>query len=76
SGANFITSEVDSLKNFEALLMKNKLISESQIKEVWQKYEEAGVKATEEARKEATPTSESIWDHIYYGNENADWRKF
>ena len=76
SGANFITSEIDSLKNFEALLIKNKLISENEIKEVWQKYEEEGVRATEEARKEATPTPESIWDHIYHGNENADWRKF
>jgi phenylacetate-CoA ligase len=32
--------------------------------------------AAELVRTEAGPTGDTIWDHVYVGNENADWRKF
>ena len=38
--------------------------------------EPEGVKAQELARQEPVPTAESIWDHVFVDNENADWRKF
>lgn len=76
SGANLISEEVDPVKIFEARLIKAKILSEQYAKSLWQKYEEEGVQATMQARSEAVPQAETIWDHVYANNENADWRKF
>lgn len=76
SGANKIESEVDCLKDFEARLIKEKLLTAKEAKLIWDKYEQEGVEAQAKVRTEAVPTAESIWDQIYVGNENADWRKF
>jgi 2-oxoisovalerate dehydrogenase E1 component alpha subunit len=76
SGANLITNETDCLKEFEKKLLQSDLISQKEITQVWKKYEEEGVRVTEEARQEPVPTAESVWDHVYANNENADWRKF
>lgn len=76
SGANPVLGEVDCLKDLEVQLIKQDYLSEKEIKLIWSKYEEEGVRSTEEARQEPVPTAESIWDHIYFNNENADWRKF
>lgn len=76
SGANFVSNELDCVKEFESKLLKSGLIKESESKELWAGFEEEGVKAAAQAREEHTPTAESIWDQVYVGNENADWRKF
>lgn len=76
SGANFISFEEDPLKMFEQKLLSNDYIKESAIKEIYTKYDEQSKRDWETVRKEAAPTAESIWDHIYANNENADWRKF
>lgn len=76
SGANLASQEVDCLKEFETQLLRQGYLTESKVRSIWEKYEEEGVKATEQARQEPTPNAESVWDHIYVGGENADWRKF
>ena len=76
SGANPIQNEVDPVKEFEKKLLQAGLIKETEVKELWANFEAEGVRATEIARGEGVPTSESIWDHTYVGSENADWRKF
>lgn len=76
SGANPVPNEIDPVKEFEKKLLKAKVISESDIKKTWEEFEAEGVKAAEQARGEPVPTSESVWDHTYVGNENADWRNF
>ncbi|MCX7977607.1 MAG: thiamine pyrophosphate-dependent dehydrogenase E1 component subunit alpha [Bdellovibrionaceae bacterium] len=76
SGANPVDNEVDCVREFEARLLKAGLLSESTIREIWSRYEAEGVAAQEEARREPVPTPESVWDHVFVGNENADWRKF
>ena len=76
SGANQVTGEIDPVREFEKRLLKAKLISESAVKTIWEKYEDEGVRASAIVRKEPVPTADSVWDHVYAENENADWRKF
>lgn len=76
SGANRVENEMDCVLDFEQRLLKAGVLTEADRNKIWARYEEEGVKATEQARSEATPTAESIWDHVYAGDENSDWRKF
>ncbi len=76
SGANPVQNEVDPVKEFEAKLLKADILKPKEQKETWENFETEGVRATEQARSEPVPTPESVWDHTYAGNENADWRKF
>ena len=76
SGANFVTQELDCLKEFEKKLMAYGWLNESRVKEIWEKYETEGYEAQQQVRQEPVPKAESIWEHIYVGSENADWRKF
>jgi 2-oxoisovalerate dehydrogenase E1 component alpha subunit len=76
SGANLISHEQDCVKEFEKKLIQNGLIKESAAKLIWEKYEEEGFEAQKIVRTEPVPTPESIWENIYVGSENADWRKF
>lgn len=76
SGANQEKNEVDPVKDFEKRVTKSGLLKESDVKAIWEKYEDEGIKALEQARTEPVPTADSIWDNTYVGSENADWRKF
>jgi 2-oxoisovalerate dehydrogenase E1 component alpha subunit len=76
SGANPIPNEVDPVKEFEKKLLKADILKAKDIKEIWENYEAEGVAAAEQARKEAVPAADSVWDNTYVGSENADWRNF
>lgn len=76
SGANLASHEQDCLKDFEKKLIAKGLLKEAEAKVIWDKYEAEGLEAQKQVRNEPTPTPESIWENIYVGNENADWRKF
>ena len=75
SGANY-EDELCCIREFEKRLKKENLLSEGQIRKIWSGYREDAKKAQREARKEPDPKGETIWNHIYAENENADWRKF
>ena len=75
SGANR-ESDICPIMDFEKRIVDQKLISSSDIKKIWTDYEREAREATEQVRGEGAPTSESIWDNVFVGNENADWRKF
>ncbi len=76
SGANPIPNEVDPVKQFEEKLLKAGYLKSEEARQIWEQYEAEGVRATEQARTEPVPTADSIWDHTFVNNENADWRKF
>ncbi len=76
SGANFVGQEIDPVKSFEEKLLKNGVVKENEVKELWKNFEEEFRMAAEKVSHEPAPTSESIWDNIYANNENGDWRKF
>lgn len=76
SGANPVQNEVDPVKEFEIKLIKKGLLKSDEAKKIWETFETEAVQATEKARTEPVPTAESIWDHTFVNNENADWRNF
>lgn len=76
SGANLAQEELDPVKVFEARLLKAGVLKTKEVKELWEDYEAEGVQAAEQARSEPVPSPDSVWDHVFAGNENADWRNF
>lgn len=64
------------IEMFEKKLVDQKLISPTEVKALWRKYDDESREAADQVRQEPVPTRESIWDNVYFGNENADWRKF
>jgi 2-oxoisovalerate dehydrogenase E1 component alpha subunit len=61
---------------FEKKLVDKKLIKSDEVRTKWKEYDAESREAADQVRREPVPTRESIWDHVYAGNENADWRKF
>lgn len=76
SGANPVANEVDPVKEFEQKLLKAGVITEKEVKTIWEGFEAEGVRAAEIARAEPVPTADSVWNNTFVNNENADWRKF
>jgi 2-oxoisovalerate dehydrogenase E1 component alpha subunit len=76
SGANPVQNEVDPVREFENRLLKADVISSELVTETWETFEAEGIRAAETARREPVPKAESVWDHTFVGNENADWRNF
>lgn len=75
SGANRV-HEQDCIEAFEEKLLRYDLLKKADIEKIHSNYEtEARVKA-DAIRQEPSPQANSLWDHTYVGNENADWRKF
>lgn len=64
------------IEMFEKKLVDKKVLKLAAIKEIWAKYEDESKRVAEQVRQESVPTADSIWDHVYVNNENADWRKF
>jgi len=75
SGANLIPEE-DCVRRFESLLLKNDVLQEKQISQLWSQYEEEARLAQEQVRGEPAPSPESVWEHYYANGENGDWRNF
>ncbi|MDG0818016.1 thiamine pyrophosphate-dependent dehydrogenase E1 component subunit alpha [Bdellovibrio svalbardensis] len=75
-GANRKTDLFDPVMEFEKKLLAAGILNETEVKKIWEIYEEEGIKAQEQARGEPSPAAESVWDHVFVNNENADWRKF
>ena len=71
-----LENEVDCLKRFEQKLLVADILTEAEVKEIWQSYEQEAKAAQEQAREEPAPTAESIWENYYANGENGDWRKF
>lgn len=65
SGANFVANEVDCLKEFEAKLEKDGVLTREQMDSLRNRYTEELAAAARLARDEPQPSPESIWNHIY-----------
>ena len=76
SGANFVSHEFCCVTEFQKLLLQAGLLNENQIRDLVERFEKEGVLAQQQVRGEPVPSKESIWDHVFANNENADWRKF
>lgn len=76
SGANYNSQEKCPVQDFQNLLLKADYIKEKQIQELRKSFEEEGIQAQKQARRELSPTHQSIWDHVYVDSQNPDWRAF
>jgi 2-oxoisovalerate dehydrogenase E1 component alpha subunit len=65
SGANYVTEEVDCLKQFETRLEKDGVLTRQQMDEVRSKYTEEIAAAARTVRDEPQPSGDSIYNHIY-----------
>lgn len=76
SGANYVSHELCCLNDFNEKLLKAGYLKEAKLKEMYKQYEDEAYAAQLQVKNEPVPTPESVWDHVYTNNENADWRKF
>ena len=65
SGANYVGDEVDCLKQFEARLEQDGLLSRQQMDDLRNRYTEDMAAAARQVRDEPQPDPDSIWKHIY-----------
>ncbi len=75
TGANREKGE-DCIESLERKMINAGLITSQKCKELYKSLDDESKRISDEVRAEAPPAAESIWDHIYQGSENADWRKF
>lgn len=75
SGANREEGDCP-IELFEKRLVDSKYIAPGFVKELFQSYDNESREAADTVRREPVPTGDSVWDHVYLGSENADWRKF
>jgi 2-oxoisovalerate dehydrogenase E1 component alpha subunit len=76
SGANLVGNERCPIKPFEEKLLQHGVLKTDEIKTLWADLEEEARLTAEQVKKEPIPTAESIWENVFVGSENADWRKF
>lgn len=76
SGANRVEHEEDCVLLFQDKLLRAGVIKEAQCKAIWAQYENEVLQAVEIVRQEPSPNRDSIWNEVYAGGENADWRRF
>jgi 2-oxoisovalerate dehydrogenase E1 component alpha subunit len=75
-GANRRNEIEDCVPAFEKRLIDAGYLTAKAAAKIWEDYEAEGVAAQMQARAEASPAAETVWDHVYVDSENADWRKF
>lgn len=66
----------DPVERYETQLKKWKLITDKEIQALHKKYMDELKEIADQVRQEPNPEPESIWNHVYANNENANWRKF
>lgn len=76
SGANRVENELDPLADFQELCLKEGVVTSLWLKETLNAFDDEARAAFEQVKSEPAPQADTIWDHVYVGDENADWRKF
>ncbi len=66
----------DCIELLERKMINAKIITSQKCQELYKNLDDESKRISDEVRLEDVPTAESIWDNVYAGNENADWRKF
>lgn len=71
SGANWIGSETDPIKEFEKHLESKKILSNGDFKKIREKYDKEALENLQIVLKEPKPSPENIFDHIFENKEEA-----
>lgn len=75
SGASYDPSQICPLKVFEKKLIQGKILSQEKIEKIHEEILKKLKQEELEVSKEPEP-DESIWSHVYAGNEESNWRNF
>jgi len=75
TGANRENGE-DCIELLERKMIDAGVMTSKKAQEMYKNFDEESKRIADEVRSEPAPKAESIWNHIYVENENADWRKF
>ncbi len=75
SGANLLEEE-DPLTLFADRILQAGVLTKSDIEKMRDDFQAEALAAQEKVRGEPHPLRDSIWDHVYVGSDNGDWRKF
>ncbi len=70
SGANRVPHEADCITLFEEKLMKQKILTEKEIKQIWDKHLAHITEAYQQVRKEPFPDPRTIYDHVWADDGN------
>ncbi|MDE0518291.1 MAG: thiamine pyrophosphate-dependent dehydrogenase E1 component subunit alpha [Bdellovibrionales bacterium] len=76
SGANYVKEEPCCIALFEKKLKTTGCLTEKKRKNIWDDLREEAKQIQKEVAQEPDPQPESIWDHVYANNENANEKKF
>ncbi len=76
SGANRIEEEECCLENFKKTLIDQGVLTSKKAKDIQEHHFNQIKNIADQVALEASPTAETLWDHTFVNNENADWRKF
>ena len=71
SGANFITEEIDPLKEMEAKLEQRSILTRAHMDQLRAKYTEELLEASKKVRGEPQPEGSTIWDHVFAESNGA-----
>jgi 2-oxoisovalerate dehydrogenase E1 component alpha subunit len=76
SGANRVPNEDCCLELFRKKLIDNGVLTTQKAKSLWDDHFATIKRLADQVATEANPQADTIWDHTYASNENADWRNF
>ena len=76
SGANRIPGEECCIESFKRKLIDGGVLTQQKSKKIWDDHFNDVKKLADKISLEPSPSKDTIWDHTYFNNENADWRKF
>jgi 2-oxoisovalerate dehydrogenase E1 component alpha subunit len=76
SGANPEKGVLCPIEDFRDRLIKAKWLTKRDATEMQKSFEDEFYKMFKEVQKEEGPSADTIWDHTFVNNENADWRAF
>jgi 2-oxoisovalerate dehydrogenase E1 component alpha subunit len=72
SGANPVHGEVDCLERFERTLEQRKLLTRGAMDRLREAQTRELVEASRRVREEPHPAADTIWDHVFAGNDPGD----
>lgn len=76
SGANRDPGAECCLERFSSELVRKKVLSKEDVQSIRSEAEAEALEASYLVRGEPHPEADSIWEDVFVGNENSNWREF
>lgn len=73
TGCNFVTEEVDCVKDFEAKLEKQGVLSRKQMDSIREKFNQEMLEMAQQVKTEPAPDPATIYDYVYCDQKGRYW---